>query len=446
LPDLQIIFGSGRCMTIALPPLATIGAVGLGERRITRREPAANKLPPQQNGRKNSRPFSTEDARRVSRRRYQHGQLLLIGESWFGRFYIDEIVDGNLRRYRPQKFLGTLRDYPTKRLAQRALEQQLRSVNNLNSRPRPTATFAEFAGKWEVSVLRQLKPSTEQNYRVHLRKHLVPFFGPQQLKDVDPESVQRFVASIKASPKTTRNIVVTLKSLWRSARAWGYVSHDIFAGVVCPRSRRPQRYFFSPEDVRRIVCVAKEPHRTFYGLLAETGLRVGELCGLTVDDVDLDRGLLVVRQSAWRGKLVGPKTVNSVRVVNLSPQCVDRLRQFLKTWRPNENGLLFASRNGTPWDGNMQRKRRFRSVLKKLNIQVPKGNGFHAFRHANAVLMDRLGVPMKVRQQRLGHGDATVTLGIYTHAVGEDSLKAASELGRLVWTETAGDSATDCAK
>lgn len=81
----------------------------------------------------------------------------------------------------------------------------------------------------------------------------------------------------------------------------------------------------------------------------------------------------------------------------------------------------------------MQRKRRFRSLLKALKIQVPKGNGFHAFRHANAVLMDRLGVPMKVRQQRLGHVDASVTLGIYTHVVGEDSLTSDSQLGRIVW-------------
>lgn len=185
--------------------------------------------------------------------------------------------------------------------------------------------------------------------------------------------------------------------------------------------------------MQRIVSAAREPHQTFYGLLAETGLRVGELCGLTVDDIDLERGLLVVRQSAWRGKLVGPKTANSVRVINLSAQCVEHLREFLKSWHPNTDRLLFATKNGTPWDANMQRKRRFRSLLKSLNIQIPKGNGFHAFRHANAVLMDRLSVPMKVRQQRLGHGDASVTLGIYTHVVGEDSLTTASQLGRIVW-------------
>ena|ERR1700751_1913299 len=81
----------------------------------------------------------------------------------------------------------------------------------------------------------------------------------------------------------------------------------------------------------------------------------------------------------------------------------------------------------------MQRKRRFRSVLKALNIQVPKGNGFHAFRHADAVLMDRLNVPMKVRQQRLGHDDAKITLDVYTHTAGQDSALAATELGRIVW-------------
>jgi integrase len=91
--------------------------------------------------------------------------------------------------------------------------------------------------------------------------------------------------------------------------------------------------------------------------------------------------------------------------------------------------LLFATRNGTPWDANMQRKRRFRSLLKKLNIHVPRANGFHALRHANAALMDRFSVPMKVRQERLGHSNLVITLGIYTHVVREDSRDDGGQLG-----------------
>jgi len=159
------------------------------------------------------------------------------------------------------------------------------------------------------------------------------------------------------------------------------------------------------------------------------------LYGLKVDDIDLDlqRGLLVMRQSAWGGKLGDPKTANSVRIVDLSSACVEDLRRIFKSWRLNDPRLLFATRNGTLWYPNMQRKRRFRSLLKALNIRIPKGNGFHAFRQANAALMDSFDVLMKVRQERLGHSDPSITLGIYTHVVGEDSRAAAYQLGRIVW-------------
>lgn len=378
----------------------------------------------------------------LARRRFQRGHLVLKqrkrGAVWVGRFKEDILVDGTVQRIKRAEELGDLKQYPTRRLALRALEFRLSTVNSLAYRARPTATFEQFATRWEAGVLGQLKPSTAQNYRTHIRKHLKPFFGSFQLTDIHPELVQQYVASRTASPKTVRNICVTLQSMWRSARAWGYVTHDIFNGIVMPPPNRAQRFFFSAEHVRRIMSTAEEPHRTFYGLLAETGLRVGELCGLSVDDVDLERGLLVVRQSAWRGKLGSPKTKNSVRVIDLSEQCVEQLRRFLQSWRPNEQRLLFVTRNGTPWDANMQRKRRFRSLLKKLNIRVPKGNGFHAFRHANAALTDRFGVPMKVRQERLGHSNPAITLGIYTHVVGEDSRAAASQLGSIVWDPNSG--------
>ena len=70
------------------------------------------------------------------------------------------------------------------------------------------------------------------------------------------------------------------------------------------------------------------------------------------------------------------------------------------------------------------------------NIQIPKGNGFHAFPRGNDALMDHLSVPLKVRQQRLGHSDPRMTLGVYTHTTGEDSQAAAIDIGRIVWGES----------
>jgi integrase len=243
----------------------------------------------------------------LARKRYQKGQLLLIGDTWYGRWREDRIENGKITLFRPQEPLGTLKDYPTKRLAQRALDDRLSATNHVSHRPRAVATFAEFAVNWEGKVLNQFEPSTAVNYRVHIRKHLIPFFGRYAMKDMRPELVQSFASTTKTSPKTVRNICITLQSMWRSARAWGYVAHSIMEGVVLATPKRVQRFFFTAEEVQLIIAAAKEPHRTFYGLAAETGLRAGELCGLTIHDLDFEKGVLQVRQSVWRGKARTPR-------------------------------------------------------------------------------------------------------------------------------------------
>jgi integrase len=370
----------------------------------------------------------------MARRRYQKGQLWLEGDSWFGRWREDVLVDGGRKRVRIQKEIGTRKEYPTKRLAQRALDREIEHVNNVSYRPRPTARFVDFARKWEREVLSQYGRSTAINYRTHIRKHLIPFFGEYAMKDVSPELVQHFVSNSAVSPKTTRNICVTLQSMWATAKAWGYVAQNVMEGVVLPGTKRRQRFFASQQQIQLIIATAKEPYRTFYGLAAETGLRPGELCGLTLDDLDLQRGMLQVRQSAWRGKLGDPKTADSVRVVELSPQACAHLERYLLAWKPNDQRLLFATRNGTPWDQNMVLKRKFKPLLKVLGINLPRGDGFYIFRHGNATLMSSFGAPQKLRQERLGHADGSpVTESVYTHVISEDGKRVAAQLGNAVW-------------
>ena len=307
----------------------------------------------------------------MARKRYQKGQLWLEKDGWHGRWREDVIVNGVRQRPRRQGLIGTLKDYPTKRLAQRALDEHIEHVNKISYRPMPTAKFADFAQNWEAKVLSQYGDSTAINYRTHIRKHLVPFFGEYSMKDVNPEMIQQFVSASAVSAKTTKNICITLQSMWTTAKAWGYVAHDIMDGVVLPEVKRVQRFFFSQREIQLILAKAQEPQRTWYGLAAETGLRAGELCGLTVDDIDIERGMLQVRQSAWRGKLGDPKTDDSTRVVELSPQACAHLRTFLKSWHPNQRRLLFATRNGTPWDQNLLLKRNFGPLVRPLGIQVP---------------------------------------------------------------------------
>jgi hypothetical protein len=71
----------------------------------------------------------------MARKRYQKGQLWLEKDGWYGRWREDVIVNGVRQRPRRQGLIGTLKDYPTKRLAQRALDERIAHVNKISYRP-----------------------------------------------------------------------------------------------------------------------------------------------------------------------------------------------------------------------------------------------------------------------------------------------------------------------
>jgi integrase len=200
--------------------------------------------------------------------------------------------------------------------------------------------------------------------------------------------------------------------MWSNARAWGYVAHDPFDGLVLPKRGLVETFTFSLEETQRIITSASEPYKTFYSILAETGIRGGEICALRLADLELENAVIHVRQSVWRGQIQTVKSRTGNRRFPISVELVGQLRTYLRTWLPNSLGLLFATQNGTPWDHSLVRKRKFRPLLKRLGIPQC---GFHAFRHGNATLLDQIGAPMAVRLNRLGHAEAQTTMG-YTHA------------------------------
>jgi hypothetical protein len=116
------------------------------------------------------------------------------------------IVDGKIRRRQVKEIIGTRNECPTRKLALRALEQRLTTINDPSYRARPTALFREFAEKWQRIVLTQHKPSTQAAMRSQIRCHLMPVFEDVQLKDMNGMLIQRFVSSCNASPKTIRNL------------------------------------------------------------------------------------------------------------------------------------------------------------------------------------------------------------------------------------------------
>ena len=362
----------------------------------------------------------------LARRRFQKGSLKLRGSSWVAQWREDELRPGMAKPYRVRRkrVIGTKADFPTRRLAQRELERLLANVNNPTYRPAVSITFAEFAEQWRTKVLPQLKSSTQSTTRSQLKTQL-SYFDAFNLKDIQPQTVQTFVTACTSAPKTIRNAVMTLRSLWNTATAWEYVTHDPFKGIRLPLLEKQEQPYFTAKAMRRIIRRAEEPYQTLYWLAAETGMRSGELCGLQWNDVG--EGYVEVRRGIWHGKQQTTKSTKP-RTFAISAELQARLES-----KREPSGYVFHTRNGTPWIANDVQKRHLVPLLKTLAMRQA---GFHAFRHGNETMMDGLQTPVALRLGRLGHADTRMMVN-YSHIISADDRHLASELGRALTPESA---------
>jgi integrase len=257
---------------------------------------------------------------------------------------------------------------------------------------------------------------------------LIPELGRISLKEITVQRIQGLIArkSGSISPKSIGNLIEVLRMMWNHAQAWGYVQHDPFLGLVLPERSPLNVRCLTLEEMRAVIMKAEEPYKTYYWILAETGLRAGEIGALPVVNLLLDDCAIKISQSVWHGKIQTVKSKKGNRICQISPLLVAHLRGYVLSLGPSGAGLLFATSNGTPWDTDTLRRRKFHPLLHRLGI---KRCGFHAFRHGNATIMDQERVPFATRQNRLGQSDVRTTMG-YIHAVTEDGRRIAAYLGQ----------------
>jgi integrase len=364
----------------------------------------------------------------MARRRYQRGSITLIGKRikvWLARWREDELQpDGTIQRRRRAEVLGTLQDYPTKRLALRELETKVADVNSVDYKPSPNIHFREFAAKWQDTVLVNHELSTQSSATSVIKTHLVPAFGAIPLKDISAEMLQTWVSRSKRKPKTIRNVVAMLRMMWNTAKAWKYVRHDPFDGLVYPKAEIPEEQaFFTEEEMRLLLGVSAEPLRSMFWMAAETGMRVGELCAVRWEDLDLATGKLTIAQSVWCGHFKLPKN-NRKRACIISRALADHLQTLS---RQPEQKQIFVTSACTHFDqGNV------RATLYAMceKVKIPR-RGMHAFRHGNGTIMAQLAAAPKLRLQRLGHSDERLMLR-YEHVITQDEIALAQKLGHLV--------------
>jgi integrase len=372
----------------------------------------------------------------MARRRYQTGTLQLRGKKnvWVLRWREDIIgTDGATKRIGHATVLGTKAELPTEKLARRRADVLLSRVNRPDYRPGKVIGFEEFSERWKENALSQQKPSSQKVAKSHLRFHLVKQFGRMRLDQIGQEDVQQFVSTIgkNLGRHTILNILGTLFSILKAARQWSYVVTEIRqADLVIPSSRpsRPGR-FFTAENVIAILEKAEDPWRTIFAVAAMTGMRPGEVLGLSTEDLDFETRQIFVRRSAWYSRLLTPKTKRSESIVPMPEALEVMLRAYLLKWQPNPNKLLFVNRRNNPYSENKVVQKRLWPILDELKI---RRCGMHAFRHAMASLLLSTGASPKIAQEQLRHADPMTTMRMYVHTVDQDQRKAVEKVAGIL--------------
>lgn len=326
---------------------------------------------------------------------------------------------------------GTIRyrsfyDYDKKQLIKRMKEEAKYREKSI---PASKMRFQELFDLWLQEKEQKVKPSTLSIYRCHLRAHLIPLLGKKQLATLTAENLKGFCEEVLSqrcdgkgtlSVKSRIELLRTLNSVLRFGLEKGYF-HQPFR-VEYPR-QEPQSIDVFREDEQAILeqtLSAHFPQKEAVGiyLCLYTGLRVGELCGLRWEDIDLDRGFLSVRRTVQRVAMpmgeqktqviVGePKTPRSKRQIPLA----DNVIALLSSLKPSEPDTYFLSDTKKCFE-----PRRMQLAFRRyLDMAGLRKRGFHSTRHTFATRWVELDIDKKTLSEILGHAGIAVTLDKYVH-------------------------------
>lgn len=366
----------------------------------------------------------------VARPRYQRGYVRLRGTNYELR-YREDVADteGNLRRVQRSVVLGPMRN---KKEARRAAEVYMRPFNSAARQPQVAITLGDFWSRYfEPEILPTVKFSTRKMYRCLGGKHLLPYFGGQNLSEITRVQVQQFIGSKQRqgyATETLGHFRDSLSKILETARSWGWLQDNVARGVkLPPMERRREARVLSPEEIGRLLPALPEPSKTVFALGIGTGLRIGELLGLYVRDVDFSTATLYVRRAVYRGQVGSPKTRGSERQMPLASIVVHLLQTYLSARRV-ESEWLFPSDAGTTLDDRNLIRRQVQPTCDRLGI---RRFSWHSLRHTFSTIAGNGGMPLPLLQSLLGHTSLDMTM-LYAHPVEESKRQAIEKVAAVL--------------
>lgn len=310
---------------------------------------------------------------------------------------------------------------------------------------------SQWLDEWLASYTMNIKPATRSAYEEHIRVHIKPSLGDIPLKQLSTRDIQQLYTNLlkerELSPKTVRNIHGVLHRTLEQAKLLGCIRVNPTDAAVTPRVEKKQVETLDAEDIGKFLAAIRGTKYEYPLFVAVfTGLRQGELLGLTWDCVDFENGLLLINKQHNRVKgdtefRFASLKNDKARVLTAADEVMEVLKlqkERQTTWAAtlgdgwsNPDHLVFTTEFGR-YINNKILYQNFKRIMRKLGKPDLR---FHDLRHTYAVNSLRAGDDIKTVQENLGHATASFTLATYAHAtpgMKRESAKRMTEFIRSV--------------
>jgi integrase len=345
------------------------------------------------------------------------------------------------RRIRYASFRGT------KKAAQIELARLIAEHAAGNGVDPTKATVGEFLATWLNDWAKQnVTPLTHVGYSSTIKLYVVPRIGALPIQKLRPQHLQSLYAGLgrdggaggrPLSPGTIRQVHRLLSRALGHAETWATLATNPAKAVKPPPAPRSEVQILTEEQICHLLKETEGRElRPLIMFLLGTGARRSEALALTWRDLDLDRGVVTIRASleqvtADRLRVKEPKTRAGRRAVTLSSWLVAELRTHklrqqeqrlaLGMGRTPEDSPVFAQ-----WDGTWRTPGSVTAVWARLADEL----GFpeitlHALRHTHVSQLIAAGADVVTVSRRIGHGNPSVTLSVYSHLFGSSDQTAA---------------------
>jgi integrase len=328
-------------------------------------------------------------------------------------------------------FYGDTRQEVAKRLTQ-ALHEQEQGLGVISDERQTLASFLEG---WLTTLgsLRHLESRTVDGHRSHVQHHILPALGNLRLTKLTTRHVEQFYAALMAkglASTTVHHVHETLHKALEDAVRMDILPRNVSDKAQAPGYHQRDMQVLNQEQARQLRAVARGTSVDALVMVALStgGMRQGELLGLRWRDVDLDAGVLSVRQALTFDRITHqyrfkePKNKRSRRQIKLTLPAIQTLRHHRAQQEKQrvvlgtawlDNDLVCPNPIGGPSAASTS-YHALRKLLVKANLPRIR---FHDLRHTCATLLLRAKVNPKVVSELLGHSSVAITLDIYSHVL-----------------------------